>query len=178
MNDAKVKMGKKDKRGAMFALKRKKMFEAEIEKIEATKMTIETQIISLESAVQNKYTFDAMKQGTTAMKDVRKDMDVEKVDDIMDDMKEEMDLAAEVSNAISQPIDPYAFDDDELEAELNRMEEEEDLEKELLKEPATTVELPTVPDSKLPATSPIKQNDEEDEETLKALEAELASLSA
>uniref|UniRef100_A0A7S2LST0 Uncharacterized protein n=1 Tax=Leptocylindrus danicus TaxID=163516 RepID=A0A7S2LST0_9STRA len=174
--EAKDKMAKKDKRGAMFALKRKKMYEAEIEKIENTKITIETQVIALESAVQNKETVNAMQQANSAMKDVRKENDVEAVDDLMDNIKEELDTAAEISNAISQPVDPYAYDDDELLAELNQLEED-DLEAELLKPTpaeAAALNLPTVPDNKLPA----QQEAEDEEAALKALEAEMEAMAA
>lgn len=174
--EAKEKMAKKDKRGAMFALKRKKMYEGEIDKIENTKITIETQVIALESAVQNKETVNAMSQANSAMKDVRKDHDVDAVDDLMDNIKEELDNAAEISNAISQPVDPYAYDDDELLAELNQLEED-DLEAELLKptpSEAAALNLPAVPDNKLPA-----QKEAEDEEAaLKALEAEMEAMAA
>ncbi|CAM9721264.1 unnamed protein product [Choristocarpus tenellus] len=41
--DAKAKSGTKDKRGALFALKRKKMYEGEINKINGARMTLESQ---------------------------------------------------------------------------------------------------------------------------------------
>ena len=176
--EAKNKMAKKDKKGAMFSLKRKKMYEAEVEKIENTKITIETQMIALESAVQNKETLNAMQTANSAMKKVREGNGVDEVDNLMDDIKEEMDMATEVSTAISQPLDPYAYDDDDLLMELNQLEEE-DLEAELLKptpaeQSIAHVNLPTVPDTKLPAT---KEADDE-EAALRALEAEMEALAS
>ena len=176
--EAKAKMAKKDKKGAMFSLKRKKMYEAEIEKIENTKITIETQMIALESAVQNKETLNAMQSANSAMKKVRMGNGVDEVDNLMDDIKEEMDMATEISNAISQPVDPYAYDEDDLMAELNQLEEE-DLEAELLKptpseQKAASVNLPAVPDSKLPAM----RETEDEEAALRALEAEMEALAS
>jgi charged multivesicular body protein 4 len=173
--EAKTKMAKGDKKGALFAMKRKKLYEQEVDKIQNVKMTLETQVINLESAAQNTATFEAMKTGTQTMKKIRNDVGIEKVDDIMDEMKEEMELAQEVNNAIAQPVDPLMADEDELMAELQALETS-DLEAELLKPPAKQVHddlaLPTVPTNKMPTPSLAK----EEEDELKKLEAELAGL--
>jgi charged multivesicular body protein 4A/B len=157
--------------GALFAMKRKKLYEAEVEKIQNVKMTLETQVINLESAAQNAETFKAMEAGSKTMKKIRNEVGIEKVDDIMDEIKEEMEMANEINNAIAQPVDPLMTDEDELLAELNALEAS-DLEQELLAPPTTStpLSLPTVPNTKLPSLA----KDEEDE--LKALEAELAGL--
>ena len=42
--DAKAKSQAKDKKGALFALKRKKMYEGEINKINGARMTLEQQV--------------------------------------------------------------------------------------------------------------------------------------
>mmetsp|Transcript_29270 Transcript_29270/g.43418 ORF Transcript_29270/g.43418 Transcript_29270/m.43418 type:complete len:232 (+) Transcript_29270:95-790(+) len=170
--EAKAKMAAKDKKGALFAMKRKKMYETEIDKIQSTKMTLETQVMALESATQNMQTFNAMKSGSNAMKKIRNDVDIDKVDDMMDDIKEEMDMANEISNAIAQPVDPYAYgDEDDLLNELAELEME-DTEAELLK-PVEDINLPAVPGKKLP--KPNKEQMDE-EAALKQLEAELAAV--
>lgn len=153
-------------------MKRKKLYEAEFEKIQNVKMTLETQVINLESAAQNAETFKAMEAGSKTMKKIRTDVGIEKVDEIMDEIKEEMEMANEINDAISQPVDPLLADEDELLEELNALEAS-DLEAELLAPPTNKVNdlsLPTVPDSKLPA---LAQKEEDD---LKALEAELAGM--
>uniref|UniRef100_A0A7S2XMK9 Uncharacterized protein n=1 Tax=Attheya septentrionalis TaxID=420275 RepID=A0A7S2XMK9_9STRA len=172
--EAKAKMAKKDKKGALFSLKRKKLYEQEIDKIQNVKMTLETQVMNIESASQNAETFKAMATGTQTMKNIRNDVGVEKVDDMMDDIKEEMEMANEISNAIAQPIDPLLADEDELLAELNALEEE-DLESELLAEPAKTQEmrLPDVPVSKLPTLAGATADEEAE---LRQLEAEIAGM--
>lgn len=157
--------------GALFALKRKKLYEAEIEKIQNVKMTLETQVMNLESAAQNAETFKAMEMGSKTMKKIRTEVGIEKVDDIMDEIKEEMELANEINQAISQPVDPLLTDEDELLAELQELETA-DLEKELLAPPTKSggLSLPAVPQSKLPSL------DQKEADDLKALEAELAGL--
>jgi charged multivesicular body protein 4A/B len=155
--------------GALFIMKRKKLYEQELEKITNVKFTLETQVISLESAQQNAQTFQALKQGNTAMSGLRKEVGIDAVDDVMDEIKEEMELAQEINQAIAQPVDPFMTDEDELLEELNMLETA-DLEEKLLNPPTASVSLPTVPASKLPA---LAQKEEDD---LRALEAELAGL--
>lgn len=171
--EAKAKMAKKDKKGALFALKRKKLYENELDKIANIKMTLHTQVMNLESAAQNTETVKAMKAGKDAMGDLREQTNIEKVDDLMDDIKEEMEMAEEVSNALAQPVDPLLTDEDDLLAELEQLEAD-GVEEQLL-QPAKKAEisLPDVPSSELPA---IPNATKEEEEELKQLEAELAGL--
>jgi len=169
--EAKAKMAKKDKKGALFALKRKKLYEAEIDKIANIKMTLETQVMNLESAAQNAETMKAMKTGTAQMKKIRQETNIDQVDDLMDEMKEEMEMADEISNALAQPVDPLMTDEDDLLAELEELEAE-DVTEQLLA-PMKKMDLPDVPNTALPS---IKNATKEEEEELKQLEAELAGL--
>lgn len=172
VKEAKEKLAKGDKKGALFAMKRKKLYEAEVDKIQNVKMTLETQVINLESAAQNAQTFQAMSAGANTMKKIRTDVGIEQVDDIMDEIKEEMEMATEINQAIAAPVDPLLADEDELLAELNELETN-DLEAELLKPTPTVandISLPPVPDAKLPALA------KAEEEDLRKLEAELAGL--
>lgn len=143
LEEAKKKSAGKDKRGAIFALKRKKMYEAEIEKLQGARMTLETQVMTLESAHVNMETFTALRSGANQMKAIHGQMNVDTVDNIMDDIQEEMATADEIGRAISQPLGSTLYDDDELEEEL-RMMEELDLEEAALKElPAAASAQPT-----------------------------------
>ena len=151
------------------------MREAEIEKIEKVKMTLETQVMNLESAAQNAETIKALKLGTDTMKDIRTKVGIENVDEVMDEIQDEMDRANEISEAISQPVDPYAHDDDDLLAELEGAMKEDEvsaLESQLTAPVPTDtpLDLPDAPDSTLPQ---LTTNDEEEE--LRKLEAELAA---
>jgi charged multivesicular body protein 4 len=163
-------MAKGDKKGALFAMKRKKLYEQEHEKIVNVKFTLETQVMNLESAQQNAQTFQALKQGNTAMQGIRQEVGIEAVDDVMDEIKEEMELAQEINQAIAQPVDPLMTDEDELLEELNALETA-DLEAELLKPPPTAdLSLPNAPSSKLPALAKSEEDD------LRVLEAEFSGL--
>jgi charged multivesicular body protein 4 len=117
-----------------------------------------------------------MQSGKTAMTEIRQQTDIEKVDDLMDEIKEEMELADEISNALAQPVDPLIADEDDLLAELNELEAN-DVEEELLRPTKKAGEpnlaMPDVPTTAMPS---IKNATKEEEEELKQLEAELAGL--
>ena len=138
-------------------------------------MTLETQAINLESAQQNAATIQAMTSGKNAMAGIRAENDIDRVDDLMDDIREEMEMADEVSGALAQPVDPLMADDDALLAELQELEAG-DVQEQLLR-PAgkddANIGLPQVPSGKLPA---IPGATKEEAAELKALEAELAGL--
>ena len=103
-------------------MKQRKLYQAEVDKIQNVKMTLETQVINLESASQNAQTFQVMQQGTNTMKKIRTDVGINDVDDVMDDIREEMDMASELNNAFTQPLDSLGMaDDDDLLAELDEL---------------------------------------------------------
>merc|ERR1740121_1275065 len=103
-------------------------------------MTLETQVMNLESAAQNAETFKAMNAGKNAMADMRKQASIGKVDDLLDGIKDEIDEADAISGALAQPLDPLLADEDDLLAELQ----------ELLLQPAKGPALPTAPKKPLP----------------------------
>ncbi|KAI9140920.1 Snf7-domain-containing protein [Paraphysoderma sedebokerense] len=116
----------KNKRAALMALKRKKQYEGQIDKISGARMTIETQVMTIENANVNLEAMNAMKSGADAMKHIHGAMDINKVDATMDEIRDQMDLANEISDAISQPVGfGLDMDEDELAAELELLEQEE-----------------------------------------------------
>ncbi|GAB5033082.1 charged multivesicular body protein 4 [Nannochloropsis oceanica] len=147
--EAKGKMARKDKSGALFALKKKKMYEAEVIKIQGAMMNLESQAMSLEGSATNMEVFGAMRKGAQAMGAMRGAMDVDKVDDLIDDIREEMDTATHISDAISTPLDGGLQSDDDLLAELDALVEEE-TEAKLTEVPAS---LPAKPAAATAATT-------------------------
>jgi charged multivesicular body protein 4 len=175
LGEAKLKSQKKDKNGALFALKRKKMYESEVAKLQGARITLDSQILALESAAVNVETFRAMKAGAGAMKNMRGDIDADKVDEIMDDLQEEKDVHDAISEAISRPGQEMFNDEDLLNelAELDAL----DMEEAVLTPPeipTTVFNLPSVPTKTLPQAPPKKQVEEsEDERALRELEASM-----
>ena len=167
------------KREAIQCLKRKKMYEAEIEKINGARLTLEQQMIAIEATVTNAETVNAMKSGAKAMQAARQNVDADTVGDLMDDIKEEMEVADEISAAISAPANDVLNDDDLLN-ELNEMEELE-LESQLLDAPPIpAMPLPAAPTAAfdLPAAPtalpPAPAAEDADMKALRELEAAMA----
>ena len=117
MKKAKEKNKKGDKRGALLFLKKKKMYEKEIIKIEGSQMNIEQQIITIESMCTNKLVFDNLYNTNNCIKILHNTMDIEEVEDLHDDINEAMEKSNEISELMSRPIGEE-FDEDELLEEL------------------------------------------------------------
>ena len=60
----------KNKRVAIMALKRKKQYEEQVDKIMGSRMTLETQVLAIENANVNLETMNAMRAGADAMKHI------------------------------------------------------------------------------------------------------------
>ncbi|KAG1267447.1 ESCRT-III subunit protein snf7 [Rhizopus azygosporus] len=162
----------KNRRVALMALKRKKAYESNIEKINGARMTIETQMMAIENANVNLETMSAMRAGAEAMKNIHGSMDIDKVDATMDDIRDQMDIANEISEAISRPVGVGdELDEEELLNELEELEQEE-LDAKMLETPSPVITAPNVP-VHVPAS---RTNDIEDDEEaeLKALQASMA----
>ncbi len=52
----------------------------------------------------NGQAFNALKSATSALKNVHKELDVDSVQDIMDELAEQHELSNEIANAISSPV--------------------------------------------------------------------------
>ncbi|CAN9512630.1 unnamed protein product [Ophioblennius macclurei] len=163
--------GTKNKRAALQALKRKKRYEKQLFQIDGTLSTIEFQREALENANTNTEVLKNMGFAADAMKAAHGHMDIDKVDDLMADITEQQEIAQEISDVISRPVGfGEDFDEDELMAELEELEQEE-LDKNLLEIGGTEdVPLPSVPSTSLPSR-PARKKEEEDEDDMADLEA-------
>ncbi|KAL5178531.1 Vacuolar protein sorting-associated protein 32 2 [Glycine soja] len=164
----------KNKRAAIQCLKRKRLYEQQIEQLGNFQLRIHDQMIMLEGAKATTETVDALRTGAAAMKAMQKATNIDDVDKTMDEINEQTENMKQIQDALSAPIGAAAdFDEDELEAELEELEGAE-LEEQLL-QPATTapaapVQVPAGQQPTRPV--PAKRTPEEDE--LAALQAEMA----
>ncbi|XP_069015648.1 charged multivesicular body protein 4c [Embiotoca jacksoni] len=142
------KHGTKNKRAALQALKRKKRLEQQLGQIDGTLSTIEFQREALENSHTNTEVLKNMGFAAKAMKKVHENMDVNKIDDLMQDITEQQEVAHEISDAISRPFGE-TFDEDELLAELEELEQE-DLEESM----KSMGGLPSAHSSRLPSSRP------------------------
>lgn len=163
----------KNKRAAIQCLKRKRLYEQEVEKLGNFQLRIHDQMILLEGAKATTETVDALRSGAAAMKSMHKATNIDDLDKTMDEINEQTENMKMIQEALSAPIGAAAdIDEDELEAELEELEGA-DLEEQLL-QPATTapVQPINVPARQPARATPQKNKAEEDE--LAALQAELA----
>nr|VDD40592.1 unnamed protein product [Brassica oleracea] len=132
----------KNKRAAIQCLKRKRLYEQQVEQLGNFQLRIHDQMIMLEGAKATTETVDALRSGASAMKAMQKATNIDDVDKTMDEINEQTENMKQIQEALSTPIGAAAdFDEDELEAELEELEGAE-LEEQLLQ--PTTV-LPSVP---------------------------------
>ena len=178
---------------AKAALRRKKNYEHQLEQTQAHIMTVEREISSIETANINKETLDAMKNAQVAMKKIHGGLTIEKVDETMEQLREQHAVGEEIADALTQGSIQTGVDEDELEDELAELQQEE-LDNKMLKTGTVPVsdQITRLPNAAVGEreyfpvvdgfngrvlTGPIARNrvEEEDEEAeLKKLQAEMA----
>ncbi|KAJ8376748.1 hypothetical protein SKAU_G00073280 [Synaphobranchus kaupii] len=136
--------GTKNKRAALQALKRKKRFEQQLTQIDGTLSTIEFQRDALENANTNTEVLKNMGFAAKAIKGAHQNMDLDKIDSLMQDITEQQDVAQEICDAISRPFGEQ-FDEDELLAELEELQQED-----LQESMKSMGRLPSAPSTSLP----------------------------
>ncbi|KAK7049572.1 ESCRT-III subunit protein snf7 [Paramarasmius palmivorus] len=109
---------------ATAALKRKKAHEVELDRLAGTRLQLEMQVNTLESANLNAETMAAMKKAADALKVIHGKMTVEQVDATMAAVHDQKAVADEIADIISSPQGGELVDQDELEAELGELEQE------------------------------------------------------
>lgn len=135
----------KDKKGALFALQKKKLLETEIQNNKGLVMNLLTQINTLESASVQAQVFNTQSQAKNQLSNMKRDMDVDKVEDLMDDMRDLMDDNQQIQEAMGRPL--FDQDTDELNDEFDAlMNGGEELDLEEIKEDSPSIVVPNVPD--------------------------------
>lgn len=165
-----------NKRLATAALRQKKAHEGELDKLMGTRLTLETQVNTLESANLNAETMVAMRRGADALRGIHNSLNVDRVDQTMDSIREQMELSNEISEAISNPVGMgNVVDEDELKAELDALEQEE-LDDRLRGAEHVPVHTPASPVGVPSGRERVAAQAEEDDEDaqLRQLQAELA----
>jgi charged multivesicular body protein 4 len=88
-------------------------------------MTVEREIFSIEAANINKETFEAMNGAKVAMKNIHGGLTIDKVDQTMEDLREQHDIGQQISEAITSGNTMQGIDEDELDEELAILQQEE-----------------------------------------------------
>jgi hypothetical protein len=169
----------KKKNQALMCLKKKKMYEQQLEQLDQLQMRVSEQRLMLENQRANTDVLAAMQQAAAAANANMKESKIENVDKILDEIQESNDQLRQVQEALAAPLGVAAdLDEDELLGELEDLEAEE-LDKQLMepaqvpatKLPQAAAALPSVPATKVPAAQKAKTPEELE---LEALQAEMA----
>lgn len=121
--DARKRAQMGDRNGALLVLKRKKVCQQELEQLTNAHMTLERQIMALESAQSTQIAVGALQSGVAAQKEMSQHMDINKMDELMESMQEQQQLQEEVNQVLSQGND--ALEDEALLAELSQIQSEQ-----------------------------------------------------
>lgn len=146
---------------ALGALKKKKQLEENLKKAEGTLDNLESQRDMLENASSNAAVLKTMADTAKIVKQQHSDLDINKVEDIVDEMREQQEISEEIANILSQTTGK-THDEGELEDELRQLQQEE-LDKQLLNTKDMLPETPTV----LPEQPTSSKKDEEELDELK-----------
>jgi len=166
LDEAKVFASSNKKENALMSLKKRKMYEKQVKIIDDSVFNLEIQKMNIENTQIHKSAYESLVQANSLLKDTN--LNIEKVEDVMDELQDNIQQQEEVSEALSRPLLNIDVED---ELKLLQLDEPIDI-------PNITnvpIQLPIVP--KLPMVpKPIqipKDEDKEDEE-IALLKKELA----
>ena len=88
---------KKNKRGALLFLRKSKMVESELAKMDGQIIALETQINAIVSLDNDVKAFDAMKHGNKLFNQVQNKINIDEAEDIQEQMRENQDRQDEIN---------------------------------------------------------------------------------
>jgi charged multivesicular body protein 4 len=147
-----------NKARALAALKKKKQLDEQLITAEGTLENIENQKNMLENASSNAAILKTMSETAKIVKQQHNNLDINKVEDIVDEIREQKEMSEEVAKILSEGT-TKRVDDDELLKELEDMQQQE-VDEALLK----TDTLPAVPTKDIPHAVPSSSQKKDEEE--------------
>lgn len=158
----------KNKKAAIQCLKKKRLYETQIEQLGNFQLRVHDQMIMVEGARATTDTIDALRSGSAAVKSIQQSLSIDDIEKTLEQVEEHAENMKQIQEALATPVGAAAdFDEDELEAELEELEEEE-LEEEYLQPPST------LPSAQTSASNVPKRATSNDVDELIALQAEMA----
>jgi charged multivesicular body protein 4 len=122
LEEAITKKNSGNKKGAIFALRRKKLYEKELETLESILNNLLLKVMNLETMVINLEVYSTLKLAACQMKTINNEIDVDQIDLTIDDIQEGLNLTEEINSILSQPIVNSEYDDSELLEELDSLD--------------------------------------------------------
>jgi charged multivesicular body protein 5 len=112
------------KQKAMRVLKQKKQYEAQSENLRNQSFNMEQVNYSTQMLKDTKITVNAMKTGVKEMKREFKNVNIDQIEDLQDDLADMLEDANEVQEALGRSYGMPDVDESELEAELDALGDE------------------------------------------------------
>ncbi|CRH02852.1 vacuolar-sorting protein SNF7, putative [Plasmodium relictum] len=172
--EAKQKVDQNQMNNAKILLKRKKLYEQELENILNNRLTLEDNMINLENMHLHKIAVNALSYAANTHKKLNNEINTQKVEKIIDTIQENKEIQEEVNQALNFNL-INNVDDDEIDKELNLLKEQS-MEEKLSVEVNKIPELPKDKE-KVNLTNTEKQvskvKEESDDEELKELIGEM-----
>ena len=109
---------KTNKNKAILLLKKAKRNEKQLESIYGQKNNLEMQIFAIQQGIATKDIVTSMKEGKNAIEKMTKNLDVDDIGDLMDDISSTLDITNEIASVMSQQIGEE-YDDEKLLVELD-----------------------------------------------------------
>ncbi|KAF9978732.1 hypothetical protein BGZ73_000742 [Actinomortierella ambigua] len=123
MRDGPAKNSVKTK--AMRILKERKLYEQQREQLQQQSFNMEQAAFTTENLKNVMTTVDAMRTANQTMKQQYKKVDIDKIEQMQDEMQDIMDQANEIQETLGRSYNvPDEIDEDELEAELDALGDE------------------------------------------------------
>lgn len=126
ITEAKEKKSTGNVKGAVRAMKKVNLIRHEQNKVTSVIETLEAQMMTIESAINNAKVVAAMAAGSAAMKNLNASVTAADIDEVMDAMQQGFDFSTEINEILSQPVSNLVMDDDELLAELDGLIQKDD----------------------------------------------------
>ncbi|CRG97062.1 vacuolar-sorting protein SNF7, putative [Plasmodium gallinaceum] len=121
--EAKQKVDQNQMNNAKILLKRKKLYEQELENILNNRLTLEDNMINLENMHLHKIAVNALSYSANTHKKFNNEINTQKVEKIIDIIQENKDIQEEVNQALNFNL-INNVDDDEIDKELNLLKEQ------------------------------------------------------
>lgn len=111
-----AKLAANNRASALILVKKNKALEEETVKIDSMCLTMEEQIMALESANINTEYFKAVNRGNQVIKSANAKTDVDSVEKLMDDMEDQRETMRTINDLLMQPANKALEDEDLLSA--------------------------------------------------------------
>eukprot|EP00998_Keelungia_sp_KM082_P007370 NODE_3569_length_876_cov_72.260347_g3547_i0.p1 GENE.NODE_3569_length_876_cov_72.260347_g3547_i0~~NODE_3569_length_876_cov_72.260347_g3547_i0.p1 ORF type:complete len:221 (+),score=57.54 NODE_3569_length_876_cov_72.260347_g3547_i0:60-722(+) len=114
---------KGDKKGALEQIKRKRTYQGQMDLIDKQRANLEHMQAKLEDASMNAEVLAANQAAARGIQREMGKMNAEKVDEAMDKVRETVENADEITQALAQDLNPNPIDEDDLMDELAELEQ-------------------------------------------------------